>query len=163
MKHLLSCLAVVATIILVSCISSPSLVMDPIGPAGPSSDRNSSGGSLMVYTATKRHNDGYIIYYPHTGYTIYSDKTTVYKRVPNAITQEDEIPTVVSLPPGCYLIQAEANHYAAVQVPVVIKSGQMTVVDLDGDVKWESSRYNESDLVRLPNGSIAGIRAHPKQ
>jgi hypothetical protein len=99
----------------------------------------------------------------HTDYTIYNEGGRLLKRVRNARDRNDPEPTLVSLPPGRYQIQAEAEDYAGtleVRVPVVIQAGRTTVAHLSGGWKPQS-QYTRNEVVRLPDGEIAGwLAAH---
>jgi hypothetical protein len=94
----------------------------------------------------------------HTDCTIYSEGGRLLKRVRNARDRNDPEPTLVSLPPGRYEIQAGAEDYAGtleVRVPVVIQAGRTTVAHLSGG--WKPQRqYTRNEVVRLPDGEIAG-------
>jgi len=88
-------------------------------------------GYLKVYTATDEFDDGGVPYYAHSSYTIYTTDGKVFKNVENHISRSDEIPEVVALPAGAYMIEARSERDGYVRVPVVIKAGQRTIVDLD--------------------------------
>jgi len=88
-------------------------------------------GYLKVYTATDEFDDGGVPYYAHSSYTIYTTDGKVFKNVENHISRSDEIPEVVALPAGAYMIEARSERDGYVRVPVVIRAGQRTIVDLD--------------------------------
>jgi hypothetical protein len=52
------------------------------------------------------------------------------KNVENHMSRSDEIPEVVTLPVGSYLIEARLERDGYVRVGVAIKAGQRTIVDL---------------------------------
>ena len=87
-------------------------------------------GYLKVYTATDEVDDGGVLYYAHTSYTIYTTDRKVFKNVENHISRSDEIPELVALPAGAYIIEARSERDGYVRVPVVVKAGQRTIVDL---------------------------------
>jgi hypothetical protein len=87
-------------------------------------------GYLKVYTATDEFDDGGVLYYAHTSYTIYTTDRKVFKNVENHISRSDEIPELVALPAGAYIIEARSERDGYVRVPVVVKAGQRTIVDL---------------------------------
>jgi len=91
----------------------------------------SAQGYLKVYTATEEFDDGGVPYYAHSSYTIYTTDGKVFKNVENHISRSDEIPEVVALPAGAYMVEARSETDGYVRVPVVIKAGQRTIVDLD--------------------------------
>jgi hypothetical protein len=91
----------------------------------------SAQGYLKVYSATDEFNDGGLAYYAHSSYTIYATDGKVFKNVENHISRSDEIPEIVALPAGAYMVEARSEKDGYVRVPVVIKAGQFTVLDLD--------------------------------
>ena len=91
----------------------------------------SAQGYLKVYSATDEFNDGDLAYYAHSSYTIYATDGKVFKNIDNHISRSDEIPEVVALPAGAYIVEARSEKDGYVRVPVVIKAGQLTVLDLD--------------------------------
>jgi len=88
-------------------------------------------GYLKVYTATHEFDDGGVPYHAHSSYTIYTTDGKVFKNVENHISRNDEIPEVVALPVGSYTVEARSERDGYVRVPVVIKAGQRTILDLD--------------------------------
>jgi hypothetical protein len=88
-------------------------------------------GSLMVYSATDEFDDGGVLYYAHSSYTIYASNGKLVKSVENQISRSDEIPEIVTLPVGSYLLEARSKKDGYVRVRVVIKAGHRTTVDLD--------------------------------
>ncbi|MGD0060955.1 MAG: hypothetical protein ABSD58_16185 [Verrucomicrobiia bacterium] len=147
--------------LMASCAASRDLVViGPVGPGPLTADELAPTGYLKVYTATEDHNDGNVHYFPHTGYTVYSeDGTTVVKNVRNAIGIHDEDPSLVQLPAGTYVVLGEVENGGVVKVAVVIQPGQLTKVDLGSDWKQRTAAGNAADWVRLPNGQIVGWRA----
>jgi hypothetical protein len=96
-----------------------------------------SQGSLVVYSATDAFDDGDVAYYAHSSYVIYTADGKLFKNVENHISRSDEIPEVVTLPVGSYVIEARSETDGYVRARVVIKAGRRTILDLD-------SRNNES-------------------
>jgi hypothetical protein len=88
-------------------------------------------GYLKVYTATDEFDDGGLPYHAHSSYAIYTTDGKVFKNVENHISRNDEIPEVVALPVGSYTVEARSERDGYVRVPVVIKAGQRTILDLD--------------------------------
>jgi len=93
-----------------------------------------SQGSLEVYSATDEFKDGDARYFPHSAYAIYTTDGKLLKNVGNHNSRTDEIPEIVALPVGSYTVVAQAEKHGYVRVPVVIKEGQRTILDLD---LWE--------------------------
>ncbi len=87
-------------------------------------------GYLKVYTATDKFDDGGLTYHAHSSYAIYTTDGKVFKNVENHISLSDEIPELVALPVGSYTVEARSERDGYVRVPVVIKAGQRTILDL---------------------------------
>lgn len=90
-----------------------------------------SQGSLMVYSATDPFDDGEVLYYAHSSYAIYTTAGKLFKNVENHISRSDEIPEVVILPVGTYVIEARSERDGYVRVRVVINADRQTILDLD--------------------------------
>jgi hypothetical protein len=91
-------------------------------------------GYLKVYTATDEFDDGGLPYHAHSSYAIYTKDGKLFKNVENHISLSDEIPELVALPVGSYTVGARSERDRYVRVPVVIKAGRRTILDLD---VWE--------------------------
>jgi len=91
-------------------------------------------GYLKVYTATDEFDDGGLPYHAHGSYAIYTTDGKLFKNVENHISLSDEIPELVALPVGSYTVGARSERDGYVRVPVVIKAGRRTILDLD---VWE--------------------------
>jgi hypothetical protein len=106
------------------------------GPVGSNSNYRAElpQGSLMVYSATDEFDDGGIPYYAHSSYAIYTINGKFAKSVENQISRSDEIPEIVTLPVGSYIVDARLAKGGNVRVYVVIKAGR-TTVDLDSREK----------------------------
>jgi hypothetical protein len=85
----------------------------------------------MVYSATDQFDDGGALYYAHSSYSIYTADGKFFKNVDNHISRSDEIPALVTLPPGSYTIEARSESRGYVRVPIVITAGRRTVLDPD--------------------------------
>jgi hypothetical protein len=90
----------------------------------------SAEGYLLVYSATDKFNDGDLIFNAHSSYSVYTSDGHLFKNIENHMSRSDEIPEVVTLPVGSYLIEARSEKDGYVRVGVVIKVGQRTIVDL---------------------------------
>ncbi len=90
-----------------------------------------SQGSLMVYSATDAFEDSDVPYYAHSSYAIYTTDGRLFKNVENHISNSDEIPEVVTLQAGSYVIEARSETKGYVRARVVIKAGRQTILDLD--------------------------------
>ncbi len=171
--------AVGAVVWLVGCASAPRVVVDePLGPAPTGVTPATGDGSMVVYSARTpadvdmnmqewRWNSDFgkneFLHEPaHTDYTIYTQNGEVLRHVRNAGDPNDDTPTVVTLPPGSYKVEAEAVNCDAnrvkVLMTVMVKPGQTTLAHLEGD--WNPmGQYKETQVARLPCGRIIGWRA----
>jgi hypothetical protein len=88
-------------------------------------------GFLIVYSATDAFDDGGVAYHAHSSYAIFTTDGKLFKKVENHISRSDEIPEVVALPVGSYVIEARSEKHGDVRMRVVIKEGRRTTLDLD--------------------------------
>jgi hypothetical protein len=93
-------------------------------------------GYLKIYSATDEIRDGDARYFPHTSYVIYTTDGKLLKNVKNHRSAGDEIPELVSLPVGSYLILARSLRDGYVGMRVVIKEDQQTILHLDS---WDTT------------------------
>jgi len=88
-------------------------------------------GYLLVYSGTDEFSDGDLIFNAHSSYSILTTDGKLFKNVENHISRSDEIPELVTLPPGAYTVEARSANNGYVRVNVLIKPGRRTVLDLD--------------------------------
>jgi hypothetical protein len=91
----------------------------------------STDGYLLVYSATDEFSDGDLIFNAHSSYSIHTTDGKLFKNVENHMSRSDEIPELVTLPAGSYTVEARSGNNGYVRVPVQIKPGRQTIVDLD--------------------------------
>ena len=91
----------------------------------------SAQGYLLVYSATDEFSDGDLIFNAHSSYSIHTTDGKLFKNVENHMSRSDEIPELVTLPPGSYTVEARSGNNGYMRVPVQIKPGRQTIVDLD--------------------------------
>jgi len=110
---------------------------DPLFPGtirpGLDNRNELSQGYLTVYSATDQFDDGGVLYYAHSSYSIYTTDGKFFKNVENHISRSDEIPALVMLSTGSYTIEARSESRGYIRVPIVITAGQRTVVDPDNE------------------------------
>jgi hypothetical protein len=99
----------------------------------------SAKGYLLVYTATDPFEDGELVFNVHSSYSVYTSDGKLFKAVENHMSRSDEIPEVVTLPVGSYVIEARSDRDGYVRVRIVINAGRQTILDLDSRGK-ESPR-----------------------
>lgn len=92
---------------------------------------HSAEGYLLVYSATDPFEDGDLVFNAHSSYSIYTTDGKLFKNVENHISRSDEIPEVVSLPVGSYIVRARSANDGYIGLRVVIKPSRRTVVDVD--------------------------------
>lgn len=88
-------------------------------------------GYLTVYSDTDAVNDGGVTYNVHSPYLIFSSDGKLFKQVENHYSLSDEVPQVVVLPAGSYVIIARTENRGYERIPVVVKGGQRTTLNLD--------------------------------
>jgi hypothetical protein len=98
----------------------------------------------------------------HTDCTIYARNGEVFKHARNARNMQDDVPTLVTLPPGSYKVEAEAVNCDASRVkvlmPGLIKPGQTTLAHLEG--VWNpAGQFGETQMARLLCERVIGWRA----
>src|SRR4029450_11829462 len=106
---------------------------------GEAKEGQLSRGSLQVYSATDAFDDGGVPYHAHSSYAIYTTNGKLLKNVENHISSSDEIPEVMTLPVGSYVIEGRSERDSYVRVRVDIGAGRQTIVDLESRDK-ESPR-----------------------
>ena len=181
MKYTRSIVTVTALVWLAGCASAPPIaVVKPVGPAPASPQLAQSQGSLQVYSARQKEpldtsftdwewdynlQRNLLIYsLAHTDYIIRTQDGNPFQYVRNALNPTDPTPTLVTLPPGHYTVEAEAEGHDGqtvnVMIPAVVEPGKATLVHLSGN--WQPRRhFTDADVVRLPDGQIAGwLAAH---
>ena len=97
-------------------------------------------GYLQVFSATDEFDDGGIPYYAHSSYAIYTSDGKLFKNIENHLSRSDAIPEVVALPIGYYTVEARSRSKGYIRVPVAIKTGRRTTLDLDLREKQTSAR-----------------------
>ena len=85
----------------------------------------------MVYSATDPFDDGGTLFNAHSSYSVYMPDGKLFKNVENHISRSDEIPELVSLPVGSYIVGARSENNGYVRLRVVIKPCQRTTLALD--------------------------------
>ena len=141
MKYLQMVAMAGVTVWLVGCASASRVVtVEPVGPAPTGVAQGMGDGSLVIYSARRsadldvnvvewRENNDFgknefLCEPAHTAYTIYGSNGEVFQHVRNALDLTDDSPTVVTLPPGSYKVEAEAvdcdGNPVRVLIPVLI-------------------------------------------
>ena len=116
-----------------------SLFMGLVRSGPPDHGTRLAKGYLMVYSATDEVSDGDLPFNPHSSYLIYTPDGKLFKSVENHMSRSDEIPDIVRLPAGSYIVDARSTNNGYVRVRVVIKPSRQTVLDLDSTGKESPS------------------------
>jgi hypothetical protein len=116
-----------------------SLFMGLVRSGPPDHGTRLAKGYLMVYSATDEVSDGELPFNPHSSYLIYTADGKLFKSVENHMSRSDEIPDIVRLPAGSYIVEARSANNGYVRVRVVIKPSRQTVLDLDSTGKKSAS------------------------
>lgn len=155
MKMTPAFLGATVAVLLTGCSSTP-VALAPVGPNPAGLDNDTTNGRLEVFSAlTGRTEGNNPTWFQHTDYQICDWHGKPLKHVENATGYYATAPRLISLPPGHYLVKAEAKDYTSVEVPVVIYSGRTTKVHLD-DTWRPVSGGRKSEFVSLPAGSPVG-------
>jgi hypothetical protein len=86
-------------------------------------------GYLTVYLTADEFNNAW--YFPQNLFAIYMIDGKLFKNITSQHLADDEIPEVVALPVGSYIIVARSEKDGYIRLPVLIKAGQRTILDLD--------------------------------
>ena len=116
-----------------------SLFMGLVRSGPPDHGTRLAEGYLLVYSATDEVSDGDLPFNPHSSYLIYTPNGKLFKSVENHMSRSDEIPDMVKLSAGSYIVEARSSNNGYVRVCVVIKPSRQTVLDLDSTDKESSS------------------------
>lgn len=103
----------------------------PIRPDGLDYRTEVLQGYLEVFSATDEFDDGGVPYHAHSSYAIYTTDGKAFKTVENHISRSDELPEIVTLPVGPYIVEARSDKDGYVRVAVVIKAGYRTTLNLE--------------------------------
>ncbi|MGP8198390.1 MAG: hypothetical protein ACLQU4_02675 [Limisphaerales bacterium] len=164
MKKLLLLLSAGSLAFGTGCASRP-VAVAPVGPNPNRSQSAASMGGLQVFSRIAARDDdqnqagdGIPIWHQYTEYRIYNPDGKLVKTVINSAGHYSEGAEVVPLPPGSYVVKAQAKDYFWVNVPVTIERGRTTRVHLDEN--WRPPADAPKDEVVIgPDGSPVGWRA----
>lgn len=92
---------------------------------------HSAQGYLLVYSATDPVDDGDLVFNVHSSYSVYTPDGKLFKNVKNHIARSDEIPELVGLPVGSYIVRARSANDGYIGLRVMIKAGERTTLALD--------------------------------
>ena len=123
-----------------------SLFMGLVRSGPPDHGTRLAKGYLMVYSATDEVSDGELPFNPHSSYLIYTADGKLFKSVENHMSRSDEIPDIVRLPAGSYIVDARSTNNGYVRVRVVIKPRRQTVLNLDDESNTFSGSVAEKNL-----------------
>jgi hypothetical protein len=137
---------------------APLAVVPPNAVGSPVAQSGSGQGDLIVYSATFAPTLEEGEYPVHTDYSIATTSDRLLEHVANRTGSFDKHPATISLESGEYHVRAQYARGGFVRIPVVIKPGKTTTVDLDGAAKPQGIS-TALEPIRLPNGDVIGWRA----
>ena len=159
MKKMLMILGVAALVLAGCATMQQPVAVAPVGPNPATVAPATGDGQLEVYSAYSARVAGIDqTWQQHSDYYIYSaDDGRRLKHVLNAPGYYSSMPRTVTLPPGRYVVEAQAKDALLTRVPVVIKPGEITRVHLDGN--WQPNAPGVK-VVMAPEGYPVGWRAN---
>jgi len=128
-----------ASLMMAQAEDADSLSIGLVRSVPPEHGTRLAEGYLLVYSATDEVSDGDLPFNPHSSYLIYKPDGKLFKSVENHMSRSDEIPDIVRLPAGSYIVEARSANNGYVRVRVVIKPSRQTVLDLDSTGKESRS------------------------
>ncbi len=171
MRFLLTFGVIAAGILLAGCATGKNtMTPDTAGPApaGPGA-ANSTDGALMLYSDYEFNADFNSRDPRRPEYSdgkIYAADGRLLRHIHHESGTLLQDPASGELPAGNYRVEARANGYGDVTIPVVSEAGQNTVLHLEGGGSWpDPALFNQTNAVRLPDGQVVGSRAggeHPR-
>jgi hypothetical protein len=176
MRHIFLIAAGDALICLVGCVSPrQTAISEAVGPAPTDDDTLRGESALQVYSAREKvpvdlnedefmqNNDfgrgDFFDKGAHTDYSIFSQNGRLLEQVHNARGPNDPQPSVVPLAPGKYKIKVEVRDYGLVTIPVVIKPGKVTEVNLQRGRQPVEASAPGNELVVLGDSRVVGWKA----
>ena len=135
-----------ASLMMAQAEDTDSLFMGLVHSGSPDHGTRLAEGYLLVYSATDEVSDGDLPFNPHSSYLIYTPDGKLFKSVENHMSRSDEIPDIVRLPAGSYIVDARSTNNGYVRVRVVIKPSHQTVLNLDDESKTFSGSVVEKNL-----------------
>ncbi len=126
------------------------LIATPTLCLGGSTYAQPRGSSVLSPGPVRPSGLDYRIEAPRGYLEVYSDGKVV-KKVENHISRSDELPEIVALPVGSYIIEARSDKDGYVRVAVVIKAGHRTTLNLE-------SRQHDT-LTRLARAISSGEKS----
>ena len=128
-----------ASLMMAQAEDADSLSIGLVRSVPPEHGTRLAEGYLLVYSATDEVSDGDLPFNPHSSYLIYKPDGKLFKSVENHMSRSDEIPDIVRLPAGSYIVDARSTNNGYVRVRVVIKPSRQTVLNLDSTGKESPS------------------------
>ena len=123
--------SLIASLAMAQDATGDSLFVGSMNIASANHRPHSAEGYLLVYSATDPVDDGDLVFNVHSSYSVYTTDGKLFKNVENHISRSDEIPELVSLPVGSYIVGARSENNGYVRLRVVIKPGQRTTLALN--------------------------------
>lgn len=159
MKNITLTLGVALAALLVGCSTTP-VALAPVGPGPFTSQAGASNkGNLLVYSSLVTRTEGSENpdWHQHSHYYISDSNGRQRRYVDNTVGHYERTPRTLHLAPGTYTVKAMASGRQWVELPVVIRPGQTTIVHLDNG--WNPGNVPAAQIVSMPNGYPVGWRS----
>ena len=111
-----------------------------IRPGGSDYPSGLSRGYLTVYLRADESYDGNAWYLPQNLFAIYTIDGKLFRNVTSQYSTDEDTPEVLALPVGSYMVVARSEKEGYIRLPIAIKAGQRTVLDLDLRQEGTSTR-----------------------
>jgi len=102
-----------------------------IRPGGSDYPAGLSRGYLTVYLRADQFYGGNAWYFPQNLFAIYMIDGKLFKSVSTQQSADEGTTVIGALPVGSYMVVARSEKAGYIRLPVAIKAGQRTVLDLD--------------------------------
>src|SRR5438132_14158322 len=103
----------------------------PIRRRGSDYPAGLSRGYLTVYLTADEFNNGNAWYFPQNLFAIYTIDGKLFRNVTSQHSADEEIPEIMALPVGSYVVVARSEKDGYIRLPVAIQAGQRTFLDCD--------------------------------
>jgi SOS-response transcriptional repressor LexA len=70
-------------------------------------------------------------YFPQSFYSIYTTDGKLVRNVTAQVSSDEQIPDVIRLAAGNYIVAARSDKDGSIRLPVTIKAGEQTRLDID--------------------------------
>jgi hypothetical protein len=119
--------SVLITVALALCLAKPGTAK----MKGANHPAPSAQGYLAVYLSSIASSEDSAWYFPRSFYSIFTPDGKLFRTVTSQPSADDYVPDLLALPMGSYLIVGRLENNKQIRLPIVIRPGRRTTVDLD--------------------------------